>query len=150
MEKWKMRFGKMKNEIWKMKNRKMKFGKMKNEIWGGVLAAILKVPQNPHNPSTVVYYCVNNVVRPTMLFTIVSTMLFNQQCCLLLFQQCCSLLFQQCCSINNVVYYCFNNVVHHWWSNNGCSRLLKQEKIILIEQACSLLLSLLLNFVNKL
>ena len=53
-----MRFGKMKNEIWKMKNRKMKFGKMKNEIWGGVLAAILKVPQNPHNPST------NNIVQP--------------------------------------------------------------------------------------
>ena len=43
-----------------------------------------------------------------------------------------------------------NNVVQHWWSNNGCSRLLKQEKTILIEHACSLLLSLLLKLVNKL
>ena len=55
---------------------------------------------------------------------------------------------EQCCWTNNVAHYCFNNVVQHWWSNrwsNGCSRLLKQEKIILIEQACSLLLSVLLN-----
>ena len=53
--------------------------------------------------------------------------------------------------LNNVVHYCFNNVVQHWWSYNGCSRLLKQEKTISTErQACSLLLSLLLNLVNKL
>ena len=25
---------------------------------------------------------------------------------------------------NNVVQCCFNKVVQHWWSNNGCSRLL--------------------------
>ena len=68
---------------------------------------------------------------------------------MLLNEQCCSLLFQQCCSTNNVVHYCFNNVVQHWWSNNGCSRLLKQEKTILIEHACSLLLSWLNNFVDN-
>ena len=49
---------------------------------------------------------------------------------------------EQCCSTNNVVRYCFNNVVQHWWSKNSCSWLLGQEKTILIEQACSLLLSL--------
>ena len=82
----------------------------------------------------VVHYCFNNIVQRTMLFN----------------EQCCSILFQQCCSTNNVVHYCFNNVVQHWWSNNGCSRLLKQEKTILIEQACSLLLSLLNNAVTTL
>ena len=83
----------------------------------------------------------------------------------LLLVQCCNtvIMAEQCCSTNNVVHYCFNNVVHycfnnvahycfnnvvqHWWNNNGCSRLFKQEKTILIEQACS---SLLLNLVNKL
>ena len=62
----------------------------------------------------------------------------------LLVEQCLNntvIMAKQCCSTNNVVHYCFNNVVQHWWSNNGCSRLLKQEKTILIEQACSLLLS---------
>ena len=78
----------------------------------------------------VIYYCFNNVVQRTMLL--------NEQC---------SLLFQQCCWTNNVVHYCFNNVVHHWMKQQ---RLLKQEKTILIEQACSLLLSLLLYLVNKL
>ena len=53
---------------------------------------------------------------------------------------------EQSCSTNNVVHFCFNNVVQHWWSNNGW----KKEKTILKEQACSLLLSLLLNLVNKL
>ena len=51
---------------------------------------------------------------------------------------------EQCCSTSNVVRYRLNNVVQH------CSWLLKQEKAILIEQACSILLSLLLNLVNKL
>ena len=62
----------------------------------------------------------------------------------LLVEQCLNntvIMAEQCCWTNNVVHYCFNNVVQHWWSNNGCSRLLKQEKTILIEQACSLLLS---------
>ena len=103
-----------------------------------------------------------------MLFTIVSTTLFNEPCC--------SLLFQQCCSTNNVVQYCFNNVVQRtmlftivstmlfknnvvqYFLNNVqrtllftiVSRLLKQEKTILIEQACSLLLSLLNNAVTTL
>ena len=43
---------------------------------------------------------------------------------MLLNEQCCSLLFQQCCS-----------------AVMGQQRLLEQEKTILIEQACSLLLS---------
>ena len=55
--------------------------------------------------------------------------------------------------LNNVVHYCFNNVVGteenknklvHYCFNNGCWNRGKQE------QACSLLLSLLLNLVNKL
>ena len=44
----------------------------------------------------------------------------------------------------HVVHYRFNNVVQHWWSNNGCSWFLEQEKTILIEQACSLLLTVLI------
>ena len=54
-------------------------------------------------------------------------------------EQCCNntvIMVEQCCWTNNVVHYCFYNVVRHWWSNNGCWRLLKQEKTILIEQAC--------------
>ena len=88
----------------------------------------------------------NHVVQRTMLFNIVSTMLFNEQCCSLLFQQCCSktMLFK-----NNVVQYFFNNV-QRTLLFTIVSRLLKQEKTILIEQACSLLLSLLNNAVTTL
>ena len=64
-------------------------------------------------------------------------------------EQHCSLLFQLCSQKNNVVQYCFNDVVQHWSSNNGCSRLLKQNKAILIEQACSLLLSWLNNLFDN-
>ena len=49
----------------------------------------------------------------------------------LLVEQCCNnavIMAEQCCWTNNVVNYCFNNVVQHWWSSNGCSRLLEQEK----------------------
>ena len=56
----------------------------------------------------------------------------------LLAEQCCDnmvIMAEQCCWTNNV-HCCCNNVVHHWRSNNGCSRLLKQETILLIEQPC--------------
>ena len=77
--------------------------------------------------NNVVQYCFNNVVQRTMLFTIVSTMLFK----------------------NNVVQYFLNNV-QRTLLFTIVSRLLKQEKTILIEQACSLLLSLLNNAVTTL
>ena len=62
----------------------------------------------------------------------------------------------QLSGLNNVVHYCFNNVVHYCFNNvvqhslMKQQRLLKKEKTILIEQVCSLLLSLLLNLVDKL
>ena len=84
--------------------------------------------------NNVVHYCFNNVVERTMLFITVSTMLLNEQCC--------SLPFQQCCWTNNVVERIMlfsideaTTVVgtRDWGENN-----------IDIEQACSLLSSLLM------
>ena len=40
---------------------------------------------------------------------------------------------------NDVFHYCFNNVVQHWWSNKGCSSILFSPVLTTLEQACSLI-----------
>ena len=75
----------------------------------------------------------------TLLCYVKNTSSIKHACCELFYkvEQCRDsmvIMAEQSCSTNIVVHNCFNYVVQHWWSNNGCSRLLKQEKTILIEQ----------------